>query len=71
MTEYNKVFLDTASIVYFLDSDVNFGEKTRCILEEILEREKRIVASAISCTEYLTFPYRANKDFYRYVRTVP
>lgn len=60
MTEYNKVFLDTTPIIYFLDSDVNFGEKTRCVLEEILEEEKQIVTSTITCTEYLTFPYRTN-----------
>lgn len=60
MTEYNKVFLDTTPIIYFLDSDVNFGEKTRYILEEILEEEKQIVTSTITCTEYLTFPYRTN-----------
>lgn len=60
MTEYNKVFLDTTPIIYFLDSDVNFGEKTRYILEEILEKEKQIVTSTITCTEYLIFPYRTN-----------
>ena len=27
MTDFNKIFLDTAPFIYFLDSDINFGEK--------------------------------------------
>ncbi len=60
MTGYKKVFLDTAPIIYFLDNDVNFGEKARSILEEILEDGKELATSVITCTEYLTFPYRSN-----------
>ncbi|XCP84828.1 type II toxin-antitoxin system VapC family toxin [Roseburia hominis] len=60
MTGYNKVFLDTTPIIYFLDNDVNFGRKARNILEEILEDEKQIVTSVITCAEYLTFPYRTH-----------
>lgn len=60
MTGYKKVFLDTAPIIYFLDNDVNFGEKARSILEEILEDGKELATSVITCTEYLTFPYRNN-----------
>ena len=26
MTEYNKVFLDTTPLIYFLDNDVNFDK---------------------------------------------
>lgn len=33
MTGYNKVFLDTTPIIYFLDNDINFGDKTRNIRE--------------------------------------
>lgn len=58
MTGYHKVFLDTTPIIYFLDDDVNFGNKILCIFEEILGDKKQMVSSAITCTEYLTFPYR-------------
>lgn len=60
MTGYNKVFLDTTPIIYFLDYDVNYGEKTKAIFEELLEKEKNIVTSTITCTEYLTYPYKTN-----------
>ncbi len=72
MNGYNKVFLDTTPIIYFLDFDVNFGNKTRYIFEEILENEKQMVTSTITCTEYLTFPYKTNnsekiKAFFEFV----
>ena len=35
MTGYNKVFLDTAPLIYFLDDDVNFGQKAKSVFEEI------------------------------------
>ena len=31
MTEFNRVFLDTAPLIYFLDDDANFGKKTKSI----------------------------------------
>lgn len=60
MTGYNNVFLDTAPIIYFLDEDVNFGNKVEHILSEILMNGKTMVTSAITCMEYLTYPYKAN-----------
>lgn len=58
MTEYNKVFLDTTPIIYFLDEDVNFGNKVESILSEILENEIEMLTSTITCMEYLTYPYK-------------
>lgn len=62
MTEYNKVFFDTSPVIYFLDNDVNFGEKAKNIFEDILENEAELVTSAITCMEYLVFPYRTNNN---------
>ncbi len=63
MTGYNKVFLDTTPLIYFLDSDINFGEKTKLILEEVISEGKEIFTSAITCMEYMVYPYRTgNQD---------
>ena len=62
MTGYNIVFVDTAPLIYFLDEDVNFGKKARLIFEEILSGGKQILSSAITCTEYLVFPYKTNNQ---------
>ena len=34
MTEFKKVFLDTAPLIYFLDADIKLGEKVKNIFEE-------------------------------------
>ena len=58
MTEYNKIFLDTTPIIYFLDIDINYAEKVKQIFEEFIENKCFMVTSAITCTEYLTQPYK-------------
>lgn len=45
MTECKKVFLDTAPLIYFLDDDVNYGEKMRCILEAVLGADRKVISS--------------------------
>ena len=60
MTDFNKIFLDTAPFIYFLDSDINFGEKVRNIFSSILAKDKQMASSVISCAEYLVYPYRKN-----------
>lgn len=62
MTEYKKVFLDTTPLIYFLDADANFGDKVRGIFEEILQSEKQMFTSVITCAEYLVHPYRTGNQ---------
>ncbi len=58
MTEYKKIFLDTTPIIYFLDEDINFGEKVEHLFGEFIEKKCPMATSTITCTEYLTYPYR-------------
>lgn len=62
MTEYKKVFLDTAPIIYFLDMDVNYAEKVEKLFSDLLEAESQMITSTITCTEYLTYPYRTGNS---------
>ena len=62
MTGYNRVFLDTTPLIYFLDDDLHFGEKTRTVLEEILSKNADLMTSTITCTEYLVYPYRTGNN---------
>lgn len=62
MTEFEKVFLDTTPLIYFLDEDEHFGEKTRLILEKILSGEGKVISSVITETEYLVYPYRTGNQ---------
>lgn len=58
MTEYKKIFLDTAPIIYFLDMDAHYAEKVEKIFSKFLELDNQMISSTITCTEYLTYPYR-------------
>ncbi len=58
MTDYKKIFLDTTPIIYFLDADINYAEKVEQIFEELIEKKCSMVTSTVTCTEYLTYPYR-------------
>lgn len=58
MTEYKKIFLDTTPIIYFLDEDINLGEKVEHLFGEFIEKKCPMATSTITCTEYLTYPYR-------------
>lgn len=54
--------MDTAPIIYFLDEDINYAEKVKKILSDFLENEKQMVTSTITCTEYMTYPYRMGNE---------
>ena len=56
----SKVFLDTSPLIYLLDSDVNFGDKTNKILSALARDNNQFVSSVITCTEYLVIPYRTD-----------
>ena len=58
MTGYKKIFIDTTPIIYFLDADINYAEKVERIFEGLIENRSSMVTSTVTCTEYLTYPYR-------------
>lgn len=62
MTEYKKIFLDTTPIIYFLDVDVNYAEKVENLFSDFLVAESQMITSTITCTEYLTYPYRTGNS---------
>lgn len=53
-----KIFLDTAPVIYFLDYDKRYAEKMKEILYSALINRTEIITSAITVTEYLTYPCR-------------
>ena len=58
MTGYKKIFLDTTPLIYFLDADINYAENVERIFEGLIENRSSMVTSTVTCTEYLTYPYR-------------
>ena len=60
--DFKKIFLDTTPIIYLLDNDKNFGEKTSKIFSALSEQNVKFVSSFITVAEYLVYPYRLKND---------
>lgn len=62
MTGFNKVFIDTAPLIYFLDEDKNFGQKVKSIFSQLMENKVSLVSSVVTGEEYLIVPYRTENE---------
>ena len=62
MTEYSSIYLDTAPIIYALESVEPYAQSVQEFLFSHFEKDSSFTSSAITNAEYLVFPYR-NQDF--------
>ena len=61
MTDYKKVFVDTAPFIYFIEKDSNnaqYYEKVKGFFSAGYDADKKFVTSVITMEEYFVFPYR-------------
>ncbi len=78
MTDYSKVFLDTAPFIYFIEKDSNnpqYFDNMKRFFEEGYREDKEFLTSVITMAEYFVFPYRNQKmsyidSFHRLVDTL-
>lgn len=61
MTDFKRVYLDTAPIIYYLENNALYCDKMKRFFEMCLERGIQIVTSVITVEEYLVFPYASGK----------
>lgn len=61
MTEFKRVFVDTAPMIYCLENSTLYMEPIKKFFTKCLEEDIQIVTSAITIEEYLVFPYSSNK----------
>lgn len=62
MTEYKKIFLDTAPLIYYLQRDYRYYEIVSELFDNYILNNAEFVSSDITITEYLVYPYK-NNDF--------
>ena len=72
-TDFKKIFLDTAPIIYYLQNSELYFENMKRFWNEYIEYD--YLTSVITITEYLTYPYRQNdlqmiKDFYSFLENM-
>ena len=64
MTEFKRVFVDTAPIIYYLENSSLYMDAIKKFFTKCIEENIQIVTSAITIEEYLVFPYSSGKmDF--------
>lgn len=61
MTDFKRVFIDTAPIIYYLENSTLYSDSIKKFFAKCLEENIQIVTSAITVEEYLVFPYSSGK----------
>lgn len=61
MIEFERIFVDTAPFIYFLEKNPTYYEKPKNFFRQCYEKGIEIVTSAITVEEYAVFPYRNQK----------
>ena len=59
MTDFKKIFLDTAPIVYYLENNELYYSAMKRLWKSFEACD--YVTSAVTVTEYLTYPYQQNE----------
>ena len=64
MTDFKRVFVDTAPIIYYLENSPLYSEVIKRFFTMCIEKNIQVVTSAITVEEYLVYPYLSGKmDF--------
>ena len=58
MTDSKKIFLDTAPIVYYLENNELYSSRVKKFWK--IYEDCDYITSAVTITEYLTYPYQQN-----------
>lgn len=61
MTDFKRVFIDTAPIIYYLENSTLYSDSIKKFFAKCLEENIQIVTSAITVEEYLVFPYSSGQ----------
>ena len=61
MTDFKKVFIDTAPIIYFLENSSIYMESMKKFFTRCMKEHIQIVTSTLTIEEYLVSPYSKGK----------
>ncbi len=61
MTEFKRVFLDTAPIIYYLENSSRYVDAMGRFFERCIHENIQTVTSAVTVEEYLVYPYSSGK----------
>ena len=61
MTDFKKVFVDTAPIIYYLENSPLYSEVVKRFFAACIEKNIKVVTSAVTVEEYLVYPYSSGQ----------
>lgn len=64
MTDFKKVFIDTAPMIYYLENNTLYMKAIKNFFARCLQENIQIVTSVITVEEYLVYPYGSGKVEY-------
>lgn len=64
MTDFKRVFIDTAPIIYYLENSSLYLESMKKFFEKCIKEHIQIVTSTLTIEEYLVSPYSNGKMEY-------
>ncbi len=64
MTDFKRVFIDTAPIIYFLENSPLYMESMEKFFSRCVKEHIQIVTSTLTIEEYLVLPYSYGKMEY-------
>ena len=62
MTEYKKVFIDTAPFIYFLEKSPLYFDKIKKYFVHCMDEGIQLVTSTVTVEEYLAHPYMKKEN---------
>lgn len=65
MTDYNKVFIDTAPFIYYIEGNIEnplYFDKAKSFFRETYNNGTKLITSAITVEEYMVYPYRSHNQ---------
>ncbi|MGB3511638.1 MAG: hypothetical protein WBA93_20845 [Microcoleaceae cyanobacterium] len=57
----NRLFLDTAPVIYYVENNPRYLDRVRKVFEQILESSVIAVASPVTLAECLVLPYNSGQ----------
>lgn len=67
MTDYKKVFIDTAPFIYFIEKNQDnpqYFDAIKDFFDKCYRNDVEVVTSVITIEEYMVYPYRINSQQY-------
>jgi len=58
MTEYKKIFLDTAPFIYLLEKNPEYFESMKEFFNKCIQNKIELITSAITVEEYCVYPLK-------------